>query len=138
MLKFSLIPLLLAAGVSLLFGVRYLFTQSFMPYHAVVSGKAWAELERGMQAAILGMLRVAAGGFLAYGLALLWLALPLNRGELWAAWAALTITLGLCLPVLYVTLGLRRFAPAAKPPVAAPLVVMVLVLTSVGAAFISA
>ena len=40
--KLSLIPLLLAALVSIFFGVRYLFTREFMPYHAVVSGKSWA------------------------------------------------------------------------------------------------
>jgi hypothetical protein len=134
--KLSLILLSLAALVSIFFGVRYFFTKEFMPYHAVVSGKAWSELGRGVQAAILGMLKICGGGFATYGLALLWLLLPLNRGETWAAWAVLTVSAAMLLPTLYVTLMLRRFEPKAKTPVGAPLVVLVLVLVGVGAALL--
>ena len=127
------IPLYLAAVISLAFAVRYLTARQFMGYQATVTGKAWAELERGTQITILGMLRVCGAGFLAYAAALLWFALALNRGETWAAWAALSVTAALTLPVIYVTLWLRRMEPKAKTPVIAPVVVLLLVLLGTGA-----
>lgn len=136
MTKLSLILLSLAALVSIFFGVRYFFTKEFMPYHAVVSGKSWSELERGVQTAILGMLKIVGGGLATYGLAVLWLLLPMNRGETWAAWAVLTISAATLLPTLYVTLMLRRFEPKAKTPVGPTLVVLVLVLVGVGTALL--
>ena len=129
--------MLLAALVSVFFGIRYLLTKEFMPYHAAVSGKAWSQLELGTQTAILGMLKIAGGGFITYGLALLWLLLPLNRGEFWAAWAVLSISAATLGPTLHVTIMLRRFEPRARTPVVPTLIVLALVLTSVGAFFIA-
>ena len=97
----------LAALLALAFGARYVFTQEFMPYHATVLGKPWAALEPRLQFIILGMLKVAGGGLLGYGVALLWLLLPLHRGEAWAAWAALTVSLVVVVPILYVPRGPR-------------------------------
>ena len=121
----------LAGLLALLFGLRYLFTREFMPYHAAVLGKPWTQLEPRLQAIILGMLRVAAGGLLGFGCTLFWLLLPLQRGEAWAAWAALTISLVVTGPVLYVVVWLRRVSPGAKTPVIPTLAVMA--LTVVGA-----
>jgi hypothetical protein len=132
----SLVLISVAGLVSILFGVRYLLTRQFMPYHAVVSGKSWGELDRGLQIAILGMLKVCGAGFLGYGAALLWLLLPLNRGETWAAWAILTVTAAIILPVLYVTLWLRRAEPKAKTPVVPTIVVLVLVLAGAGSSLV--
>jgi len=115
-LQLSLISM--AALLSIAFGIRYLFTKTFMPYHATVAGQPWSELTPGLQTVILGMLRILGGGFNTYGLALLWLLLPLSRNEAWASWAALTLTLAAVLPTLYVTVYLRRFAPTAKTPIA--------------------
>src|SRR5258706_5322604 len=117
-------PICLAAVVSIAFGVRYLMTRQFMPYHAVISGKAWSELERGMQTAILGMLKVCGAGFLSYGVALLWLLYPLSRGETWAAWAILTSAFTMLVPVLWITIWLRRFEPKAKTPVVPTAIVL--------------
>ena len=125
----------LAAVISILFGIRYFATREFMAYHAVISGKAWAELERGMQTAILGMLRVCAAGFVTYGVLLLWLLLPLKRGEAWAAWAILTSALTMLAPILWVTIWLRRFEPKAKTPVVPSAAVLALVLAGAGLAF---
>lgn len=136
MSKLSLIFLSLAGLVSIVFGVRYLLTKEFMPYHAVVSGKSWSQLERGVQTAILGMLKIVGGGLMTYGLGMLWLLLPLHRGESWAAWAILTITASTILPTLYVTITLRRYEPKAKTPVVPTVVVLALVLAGVGASLI--
>jgi hypothetical protein len=114
----SSVLLALAGAVSVLFGVRYLLTKQFMPYHATVAGRRWEELEPGVRTIILGMLRIIGGALAAYGLALLWLLIPLRDGQAWAAWAALTLTAACVLPTLYVTVWLRRGAPSAATPIA--------------------
>lgn len=129
--------LLPAALLSIFFGVRYLRTKEFMPYHAVAAGKSWSELDLGVQTIILGMLKIVGGGLTTYGLALLWLLVPLNRGESWAAWAALTLTATAVLPTLYVTIALRRFQPKAKTPVVPTLIALALALAGVAAALLS-
>ena len=122
----------LAALLALAFGTRYVFTREFMPYHATVLGRQWPALEPRLQFIILGMLKVAGGGLLGYGVALLWLLLPLQRGETWAAWAALTVSLAVVAPILYVVVWLRRIEPAARTPLAPA--VAVLALVAIGAA----
>jgi hypothetical protein len=126
-----------AALLSIFFGVRYLRTKEFMPYHAVVAGKSWSEFDLGVQTIILGMLKIVGGGLTTYGLALLWLLLPLNRGESWAGWAALTITATAVLPTLYVTIMLRRFQLKAKTPVVPTLIALALALAGVGTALLT-
>jgi hypothetical protein len=122
------IPIYLAAVVSIAFGVRYLGGREFMPYHAIITGKSWEELDRGMQVAILGMLKVCGAGFLTYGVVLLWFLYPLSRGETWAAWAILSSALAMLLPILLITIWLRRFQPKAKTPVLPTAVVLGLVV----------
>jgi hypothetical protein len=126
----ALVSLSLAALLALAFGARYVLTKAFMPYHAAVLGKSWPALEPRLQGIILGMLKVAGGGLLGYGLSLLWLLLPLQRGEVWAAWAALTISLAVVGPILYVVVSLRRIEPSAKTPIVPTLVVLVLVIVA--------
>lgn len=125
----------LAGLLSLAFGVRYVLTREFMPYHAAVLGKPWGSLEPQLQAIILGMLKVAGGGLLGYGVALLWLLLPLGRGEAWAAWAALSISLVVSAPILYVVLWLRRISPAARTPVGPTIAVLALSIAGAVAFF---
>lgn len=124
----ALIALVLAALLALAFGARYLLAKAFMPYHAAVLGKSWTVLEPRLQIIILGMLKVAGAGLLGYGVSLLWLLLPLHRGEAWAAWAALTVSLAVVGPILYVVVSLRRIEPSAKTPIAPTLVVLGLVV----------
>jgi len=118
----------LAALLALAFGARYLLTKAFMPYHAAVLGKSWPALEPRLQIIILGMLKVAGAGLLGYGVSLLWLLLPIQRGEAWAAWAALTVSLAVVGPILYVVVSLRRIEPRANTPIVPTLVVLALVM----------
>jgi hypothetical protein len=136
--KIPFVLLSLAALLAIFFGIRYLTTPEFMPYHAVVAGKSWAQLEPGVQTIILGMLTIIGGGFISYGCAVLWLFVPLNRGEAWARWAILTFTAASIVPTLYVTIMLRRFAPQAETPVGPAALVLVLMLLGVGLSFLSA
>lgn len=136
MRKISLAILLLAVLLSVGAGGRYLFTTEFMPYHAVVAGKGWSQLEPGVQTIILGMLRIVGGGFLACGIALLWLLFPLSRGEVWSRWAALTVAGAMWVPTLYVTLMLRSAAPQAQPPIVPSSIMLVLVIVGAGTLFL--
>ena len=77
----AVVSLVLAALLALAFGARYVLTKTFMPYHAAVLDKSWPGIEPRLQIIILGMLKVAGGGLLGYGVSLLWLLLPLQRGE---------------------------------------------------------
>jgi hypothetical protein len=132
----QIVLLSLAGLISIAFGIRYFITKEFMPYHAAVAGQSWAQLGRGVQIAILGMLKIIAGGFLAYGIALLWLLIPLNGRQPWAPWAVLTITAASVLPSVYVTLWLRRFTPSAHTPVVPALVVLVLAVVGGAMSFL--
>jgi hypothetical protein len=124
----SLVAFGLAALLALAFGARYVFTREFMQYHAKVLGKPWSSLEPRLQSIILGMLKVAGGGLLGYGMALLWLLLPLHRGEAWAAWAALTVSLVVLVPILYVVVWLRSIEPSANTPLLPTIAVLALVI----------
>jgi len=136
--KIPFVLLLLAALLAIYFGVRYLSTQEFMPYHAVVAGKSWSQLEPGVQTIILGMLTIIGGGFISYGCAVLWLFVPLNRGEAWSRWAILTLTAASIVPTLYVTIALRRFAPQAETPVAPAALVLTLMILGLGLSLLPA
>ncbi len=63
-------------------------------------------------------------------MSLLWLLLPLHRGEVWAVSAALTVSLAVVGPILYVVVSLRRIQPNAKTPIVPTLVVLVLVMVA--------
>ena len=126
----SLVLIGFAAVLALAFGVRYVLTRTFMPYHAAVLGKSWPALEPRLQVIILGMLKVAGGGLLGYGCSLLWLLLPLQRGESWAAWAVLTVSLAVVAPILYVVVSLRRIEPSARTPIVPTLAVLSLVIVA--------
>jgi hypothetical protein len=136
-LRLPLILILLAALISVFFGLRYLLARQFMPYHAVVAGRPWTDLDSGVRTVILGMQRILGGGFIAYGVALLWLLLPMSFRAPWASWAVLTITLPATLPALYVTIALRRAAPSARTPVVPAAVVVALALIGAALSFLT-
>jgi hypothetical protein len=68
----------------------------------------------------------------------LWLFVPLRRGEGWARWALLTITAASIAPTLYVTIMLRRFAPQADTPIAPAALVLALMVVGVVLTFLPA
>ena len=109
MLNLALAAVLSVALAGILFGVRYMRRDAFLPYHAAVAGKSWAELDPGVQAVILGMLKIIGGGFVTLGVTLLWLCFSLHEGVRWAPWAILTISAAALGPMLYVATKLRAF-----------------------------
>jgi hypothetical protein len=132
MVDLALAPLLIAALAIILFGIRYMRRQAFLPYHAAVAGKPWSELDPGVQAVILGMLKIIGGGFATLGVSLLWLCFALHDGVRWAPWAILTISAIALVPMLSVTLRLRAFRADAETPVVPTLVLMALIIVGVG------
>lgn len=106
-----------SALLALAFGLRYLLAREFMPYHATVAGRSWQQLEPGVQAIILGMLRIVGGGLVTAGVASAWLMVALYQHLPWAPWALLSVTITGTLPALYVTIWLRRIQPSARTPV---------------------
>jgi hypothetical protein len=132
MLNLALAAMLLVALAGIVFGVRYMRRDAFLPYHAAVTGKSWVELDPGVQVVILGMLRIIGGGFVTLGVTLLWLCLALHEGARWAPWAILTISAVALGPMLYVAIKLRSFRPEAQTPVRPTLAMMVLIVVGVG------
>jgi hypothetical protein len=124
MLTAQLILFGASALIALLFGMRYLLTREFMPYHAAVAGRSWQQLEPGVRTIIIGMLRIVGGGLITGAVATVWLTLALFQGVDWAVWGLLSVTLTSCLPALYVTMWLRRVQPAARTPVLAAAVAL--------------
>ena len=132
MLNLALAAVLLVAFGAILFGVRYMRREAYLPYHAAVAGKSFSELDPGIQVIILGMLKIIGGGFATLGVALLWLCFALHEGARWAPWAILTISAVALGPMLYVAITLRTFRPDAQTPVRPTLAMMVLILVGVG------
>lgn len=117
MLAAQLILFGASALISLAFGLRYLLAREFMPYHATVAGRSWQQLDAGVQTIVIGMLRIIGGGLITTGVATGWLMLALVQGYAWAPFGLLTVAIASTVPILYVTIWLRRVEPAARTPV---------------------
>lgn len=129
MRKLALTLIVLSAIGAAAMGARYLMATEFMPYHAAVAGKSWSQLEPGVQAIVLGMLRILGASFTAFAIALLAFAWGGWRGERWPAVGAAFTGLVLAVPTLYVTLHLRTVNPRAETPVGLTAVLLTLVLS---------
>jgi len=132
MLNLAIAPLVIAGLAGLLFGVRYMRREAYLPYHAAVAGKAWSELDPGVQIVILCMLRLIGGGFATFGVTILWLCYALHEGVRWAPWAILTVSIFALGPTVYVAAKLRAFRPDANTPVRPTLMLIALILVGVG------
>jgi len=110
----------LASLVVAAFGLMYLLRTDFMPYHAVAVGQKWTDVAPGFQALILGLMKAAAGGWLASVVAIgILLAVPFREGLRWARWAIPAIGLTATLTALYATLYVGMHSPATPPWIAA-------------------
>lgn len=71
LLKTSL-SIFLLHGISMtIFGLTYLFTDEFMPYHSAAIARSWAELDSSFQGLFLGFLKLGGGGSFTAGVAVL-------------------------------------------------------------------
>jgi hypothetical protein len=106
----------LAALLSMAFGTIYLVRSQFMPYHQEALGKPWQQLDQGLQALLLGLMRTAGGGLLAGGISLIILLfIPYRAGEAWSLYAIPVIGLMTALPAFYATIFIRSRTQAHTP-----------------------
>jgi len=113
--------MLILCGV---FGLLYLFSTQFMPYHAVAVGVTWKDLAPAYRILILALMKAVGAGFLGSLIAGLFiLFIPFRSGFPWANWALLIIGLVISIPSLYAMLTVRWFTPAS-PPWVVPLIGM--------------
>jgi hypothetical protein len=98
-----------------------------MPYHRAALSTPWEKLEKPFQALLLGLMKVAGGGFLVSGLSVGIMTLfPFRAGEVWARFAIPIVGLTMALPTLYATILVRRQTPAT-PPVATTMITIALI-----------
>ena len=67
-MKLALGVYIVAGAVDIALGATYFSSKQFMSYHAEAVGAPWPELEAGIQTLILGLMRLAGGGWFALGL----------------------------------------------------------------------
>ena len=106
----------ITAIISVILGSIYLFSPQFMPYHSAAIGVEWAVLSSETQVLYLALLRVAGGGWIGIGVAmmiLLWI--PYRRKEGWASGAIAAVGLIFYLPTLYATVLVTVNTPATAP-----------------------
>ena len=101
---------------SLVLGLLYIFSPSFMPYHAVAVGTEWEAVPPAYQILIGALLDVAGAGWLSLAVALgALIAFPLRRAEAWARYTAPLLILAFNVPTLWATVSVLRHSPAAPP-----------------------
>lgn len=128
-LKISFSCYSITAIVSIIFGIIYLTRSEFMPYHAVALEREWTELDIKTQTLILALMRVAGGGFLATGMAVILLIfLYIKTTEEWIIFIIPTIGFVTSLSSLYATLLVKNRTPGL-PPVNLTLLSIGLMLT---------
>lgn len=127
MRKFAVLLLVLAGLGAVGTGAKYLSIAEFTPVHAAIIGRSWGQLDAGIQALIIGMLRIMGAGFLGGGISLVCLAYGAGKRERWPACAAPLISGSVWGPTLYVAMQHRAANPSADTPVGltASLLVMV-------------
>jgi len=135
MRKIALGLIAAAALISIASGLRFLLADEYLTYHAVITGKSWSLLDVGLQTLILAMMKAMGAGYIASGIATLWLLLPIGRDASWGRWAVLTVMLANWVPVLYVATWARTVVPSAQTPVAGTAGILALTLVGVALLF---
>ncbi len=126
--KLACISNYFAGILMLIFGAVYLFKNSFMPYHSVAVGSDWAAVDAGMQTLILALMRVAAGGYFATGVAVLLMQYNFARSKQnWIPCLILSIGLIESFTSIYATMIVRLNSPG-KPPTAVAILGVVLLV----------
>jgi hypothetical protein len=108
------------------FGLVYLFSSRFMPYHEVAVGVRWSDIDAPFQILLLALIKAAGAGFLCASLTLfILLFIPFREGCRWARWAIFAIGSGIIVPLIYVVLSVKLATPAS-PPLIMPIAGMIL------------
>lgn len=104
------------AITSLIFGLIYLTRSQFMPYHSLALAKSGSEVEVKTQILILALMRVAGGGFISTGIAILYLlCIPFQAEATWAKYSIFLVCLGTSTGSCYATLLVKLKTPGNPP-----------------------
>jgi len=103
------------AIILIVFGVRYLCSKEFQPYHAAAIGRDWNSLDPALQVLLLTFIRGIGAALLAVAISTIALLIfPFREGATWATYA-------LPLPLLVTDIaglwGTRKIAQATGAPV---------------------
>jgi len=106
----------LAAALAASFGVVYLLSTQFMPYHAQAIGRDWQDLDANLQVLLLAMIKVIGAGYLVGAVVMtMLLIIPWRRGDPWARWTVFVQGLGVSLYSAGAALFVERHT-IARPP----------------------
>ena len=87
-----------------------------MPYHSLALAKSWELVEENTQTLILALMRVAGGGFVATGMAIvILLCIPFQAGESWANYSIFLISLVTSISSCYATFLVASRTPGNPP-----------------------
>ncbi|MFB6318461.1 hypothetical protein [Saccharicrinis sp. FJH54] len=113
----------------ILYGLRYIFSRSFISYHEVALGTRWEDMPASFHILYLALLKVAGGGMLAAGLVgEILVFIPFRKNEAWSR-RTLLIT-GLIAGGMALTATLTvKLNTAANPPWILTAVCLVLIIT---------
>ncbi len=120
----------------MLVGFFGLTSTKFTPYHEVVVGKDWTMIEPSIQSILLAMQKIEGGGFMATGLAILFLLIPLRQRKTWGLIALPIIVAANWLPTLYSAMWLKSLFPSAPTPVAPTIIFISVVAFGLGLFFL--
>jgi predicted anti-sigma-YlaC factor YlaD len=109
-------PNYIVGFIWIVFGLVYLFKNSFMSYHAVAVSSSWEALNPSFQTLILALMRAAGGGFFLAGLIIILLQRLYNQTKLkWIPSFILCIGIIIVSTTVYATL-IVRLNTDANPP----------------------
>ena len=131
--KIAFVLYMINALFAILFGFRYLFCDTMMPYHHQAIGMKWVELEPGLQVLINGFMKIVAGGFFMLGITtIVLLMIPFRKGERWAIWFIPALSLFWLGFGLYVSINIALQTQASTPW---PVAIVILAITVVAFLF---
>ncbi len=115
--------------MSVIFGFRYLFCNTMMPYHQQAIGMKWEELGPGLQLFMNSSIKIIASTFFIVGFtSIILLMIPFKKGERWAKWLIPFISFVFLGFISYASINISLQTHASTPW---PVSVTALVSTSV-------
>lgn len=106
----------LTAAASIFMGCVYLFSPGIMPYHAEALSLGQARPEPALEILISSLMKVAGGGWLTLGVAVIVLLLyPFKEDREWSVYAIPALILLFYVPGLFATLTVLQYTPSSPP-----------------------
>ncbi|MBW2649137.1 MAG: hypothetical protein JRC53_04885, partial [Deltaproteobacteria bacterium] len=100
------------AAYLIIFGLVYLFSPTLMPYHQKFLGIAYEELDPKMAFLSLASMKVIGSLALSMGIGFVMIIkFQLCRGDAWARWIILIMSLVALVPILFITLRIGLYTP---------------------------